>query len=431
MIDLMSVGLLPVFVGVFFAVIVVIVFVIFGFALYSRGEVVRVYLDRIPPYFPKIKRTRSMRLKLDKELIQSLTPEIKKILDGLFFTKAKSENENKSEKKEELAQNPDVPKELFESWKKLREDPSRFQIWCYRFNRRWGIKHLGVKGRTIYTYCFFSLEEMVKKRGRHKTIDGFFSDDYLLVHAPSLEQYIQKQVEEAELRGEQITPAQLKNLKKSYKHNSEETYLANLFIPTTLHVTEKTELMDRFSGFTNIFKIAMYALHVLGSEVAKVELLKAATRDMLKVQREMKQGVHTQRDLVGHKTTELGSLEDQLKGLKIPSTFSPKHEAFPVIPTPKAEPGLGIQFKKKVESTSLLDFIFWVMTLIAIIFGMAFTIFGGVLSVAGRASSGIPLVAIGAVFLVVFFVSYLLKKRSEPAPSVKPKSVEQPKEVES
>jgi len=410
----MSASFPPIFIGVIAFFIVFIIFVLLTALLYSKGEVVRIWAKRVS-YFHRMKNNRAMRVKIRRELIQALTPDIEKILDKLIFVDVKNQKKN-----------PDVPEDLVEYWTNIKADLSKFKIWCYHFKRSWNVERLGVKGRTVYAFCIFAVEEMAKKFGRHTLLQGRFIEEPLLVHAPSLEQYIDKQVQKAELRGEQLTSVQLKKLRKSYKHNSKETYLATLFVPTTLSDVEENALMGRISDFGNSLKIIMYGLDAFGTKLAKYDILEYTVKRMLKIQRQMELKIHAVKDVVGHKCIELDEMEDINKQLKIPARFSPMHEEFPVIPTPKAEAGPTTQFKKKLENASILDFMFWVITLITIIFGLAFTIFGAVLLVTGS-SSGIPLIAIGVIFNIVFFVSYLWKKRGEQVPQVKPTKPFEPK----
>lgn len=411
----MSASLPPIFIGVIAFFIVFIIFVLLTALLYSRGKVVRIW-SKIVPYFPRMKNNRAMRVKIHRsELVKALTPDIEKTLDNLIFVDVVNQTKR-----------TDVPEDLCEYWKSIKKDSSKFRIWCHSFKRTWHVKRLGIKGRTVYAYCLFTIEEMAKQFGRHTLLQGRFTNEPTFVYDPSLEQYIQKQVIEAELRGETLTSQQLKNLKKDFKYDKRKTYLATLFVPTTLSDVEENALMERLSNFGNSLKIIMYGLDAFGTKLAKYDILEYTVKRMLKIQRQMELKIHAVKDVVGHKCIELDELEDINKQLKIPARFSPMHEEFPVIPTPKVSEGPTTQFKKKLENASILDFMFWVITLITIIFGLAFTIFGAVLLVTGS-SSGIPLIAIGVIFNIVFFVSYLWKKRGEQVPQVKPTKPFEPK----
>jgi len=399
----------PIFIGVIAFFVVFIIFVLLTALLYSKGEVVRIWAKRVS-YFHRMKNNRAMRVKIRRELIQALTPDIEKILDKLIFVDVKNQKKN-----------PDVPEDLVEYWTNIKADLSKFKIWCYHFKRSWNVERLGVKGRTVYAFCIFAVEEMAKKFGRHTLLQGRFIEEPLLVHAPSLEQYIDKQVQKAELRGEQLTSVQLKKLRKSYKHNSKETYLATIFIPTTLSEVAENELMGRLSDFGEMFKLNLLSLKTYATKLAKFEVYEYAVRNMMEKRRQMELIIYKLKNVAGYKSDSLNELEDVVQQMKVPVSISPKHEPFPVIPQPKAEAGSTVQIKKKLEDTSLIDF----LLLAIIMVGLAITVMGAVMSALNL--SMLPILIVGFAFDAVFIPIYVLKKRSEQVPQVKPTKPFEPK----
>lgn len=440
----MSAVLPPIFLGIVFAIIAFIIFVIAALAIYTRGEVVRVYAD-VVSYF-RMKEDRFLRLRIHKSLIQTLTPDLINIFDELIFsstdkkicpvckkTVVPKQVDTAGGKRYQCSCNftaklkgfmnffvkrDDIEEDLFDWWKKAREDPSIFKIWCYRFNRPW--RYLGIKGRTVYAYCLFSLEEMIKKRGRHKEIDGLFQESPTFVYDPSVEKWTQRQIAKSKFK---LDDEQLKNIVKSFKFWGEESYIATIFTPTRLSISEKSALKGRLRDFDNRFLSVLLGYRVFGAKLPKFEIYKQAFENMVEAGRLFNLELHTLKDVIGHGSQQYGRLETINKLMRVPVKINPTYEPLPIGFQHPKEKGKTFAVKKAVKEAVSSPFEF--MNMFMILLGTAFSIlaFGG--SMFNVTNWGIFLIAVMFLFSSVGLL--YLRKRNEPVI----KKPEPKKEVES
>jgi len=392
------------FVGVIAVIVFIVLVGIFSLALYSKGEVVR-FWGRKVSYFTRMKNHRSLRVKIHRELIQTLTPNIEKILDELIFSDAKKK-----------LKNDDVPKKLFEWWKKVKANRSKFQIWCYRFNRSW--RYGGIRGRLVYCYCLFSMEEMAKKLGLHMFVQGQFLSKPLYVHAPTLEEYISKQLQRPEMQKKRQNPKTLKNLTKSYKFRGKGTYLATIFFPTALNISEESELSGRIEGLGNWFKIVTLGLRTFATKLANYETLKYTTDNIIEARRILELQIHDLKDVIGHESEQYQNLETVSKLLKIPVKITSLYEPLPTSVSRRKPEGAATESIKEATQAILTDplmFFNWIM----LIFGTAFSFIGFML-VIGDAKAW-PMFLGGVMMLSIGVFLLYLRKRGEPPPTKKSK----------
>jgi len=399
----------PIFIAVVLGIVAFILFMIAALALYSRGKVVRIYAD-IVSYF-RMKETLPMRLRLHKELIETLSSEIKDVFDKIIF---------KDPKAEKKVKNSGVDDEMFDWWVKAREDPSSFKIWCYRFTRPW--RYLGVKGRTVYAFCIFSLEEMIKKRGRKDTIDGVFQENPIVRHDPSLEKFTQRQIEKSEFK---LDDKQLKNIVKNFKFWGEEPYLATIFTPTSLSISEKSELKQRLTNFNNRFKTVLLGLRVFGTELVEYQTMKYAMDNIIEARRLFEKELHTLKEILGRKSKQYRNLETINKMLTVSVNVNPNTP----LPTsgfhpPVKEKTIFTAAKEKAKAPfSGVEFFNYCM----LFFGVVFTFATFVSCLFNATNWGIFLIATLIMITAVGLLNW--RKRYEPSPVKKPEKPEEGGEI--
>jgi len=371
------------------------IFLVF-LVLYSRGEVIRLWTHPIA-CFPRIKSNRPTRIKVTSHVVQTLSDKLIDIFDEAIYESVKEKKlRNKS------------TKELAESWEKIKVNPKNFTIWCLRFKKRWCIA--GERGKLVFAFSLFSLEEMTHQYGRNKLIKAILLHPPLKVHHPiPKKEWINMRINEAKANGSVITPELRKKIEKAYRLTPKESWISLIIRPTMLSTIEEAELVEKSVGFGNLFRIAVNAMRETSTKLANYEVYEHAVSNMLEVKRRMEKLIHELEDDKGHNARVIQQLRHQMKMITVPMRVSPDMEPFPSsIPrADKEEKGSVNEVKKQLKKLDGIEF----MLLILILFGVVFTCVGaGIIMGTGKWE----LLAIGCLLDISGIGLYMLKKRNDP-----------------
>jgi len=439
---------IAIFVGAMIAVVMFIIIAGFGLLLYCRGKVVRVLADAVS-YFV-MKSDRALRLSFHPELIITLTPKIEKVLDALVFSKPEIRGikckcgevvipkkigehsvgdslsckcgvnfpyRHPTEIIQEAVKNDGISEEVFKWWLNVKTDRSKFQIWCYRFTRPW--KYFGIKGRTVYCYCLYPLEEMMKKIGRREYIIGKFLPKPIDVYAPNMEEWTDDQLKK--LQKNELSAKVLESINKSYSFFGKEPYLATMFFPT-LTVTQESEFSDRIEGMGNWLKTLFLKMADI-RKLAEFDTYKQIADNAIEERRIMAEKLHNLGDVVDRETDAYQALELAFKESKIPFKISTTLESLPSY-RPQKEKGSVIFQKVTAKVKNALNPV-EVMAWILLVLGAPFSIIafvGGIFS-----SVNWAFFLIATMMLILGVVMMYWRYRNEP---MKPKSKEEVKSTD-
>jgi hypothetical protein len=347
----MSGDLPTLFIGAIGVIFIVVVCALIGLAWYSRGEVVRILVSRQIPCFPRLKPSRPLRVRISKFVVQNLSSDVVKIFDETIFDGVDEKNKPK------LASG--ISDELAVAWTKIKSDPSRFTIWCYRFKRAWRTPD-GIRGVWVYAFSLFSLEEMAQKYGRHSLLRGVFSYPPLYVHdPPSKDAWVQMRIAEAKAKGAKgITTEMVKKFSDGYRYVGKDRWISLIFHPTMLTVTREAELIDRTNGFGSLFTVAVHSLKVHATEFAEYLVLKNSADNLREVKRTLEYEIHKLADELGSESAHVRSLEHAIKLLRTPMKVNPDNEPYPspafVVPIPE-DKGAVSGLKKAINKISVFE----------------------------------------------------------------------------
>lgn len=364
-----------------------------------RGEVYRLWVNSVP-YFHKIKPNRPLRIKVTRGLALTLTKNLVEIVDKTIYKPVKETNPKKKIKLEKL---PGVPDSLVEMWEKIRENPEKYSIWSFYFTKRWRTPD-GNRGRWVFAYCLFSLEEMTKQLGRHKMVQGVFLEKPLSVHVPSTkDEWVQSKLKEDREKGLKPTAEQVKKYEKEYRRILKEKWLNIIFHPTVT-VIKESEVMDRVTGFENVMAVTTHVMSELGTKLAKFEVYKYYFLSSQELIRNLQQVAHKVADRLGRESQLSQQLNRTIKELRTPVHISTEGAPWPSVsaPPPPEKPRGARAFFTGINE---LDLINWLIIGI----GLFSTISGIAIYVANPKMIGT--LVVGALLLLVGFIMFAWRKR--------------------
>ena len=363
---------------------------LFVLILCKRGEHIRMWIRPIP-CFPRSKSNRPLRIKITTHVVQTLSPNLIAIFDETMKKMGDTEKD----------------KELKAGWEKIKKNPNNFTIWCIRFKKKWVVS--GEKGRLVFAFSFFSPQEMTRLRGSKKEINCLLLNPPLYVHHPiSKNDWIKLRIDEAKANVRKITPELRKKIEKSHRFAPKESWISLILQPTTLSVTEEATLVERLTGFGDLFKIVTNSMRAL-TEMAEFETYKHAVKTMLEVKRELITTIHALQDDKGHNARTIQTLEHQVKMLRVSLKLSPDMEEFPrSIPgAAKQENDTKSELKKALKTMDYMES--GLLTIAAL--GFIFTVVGFFVTVA--TTTMWPILMAGMVLLFFGFGGFMWKKRGE------------------
>ena len=356
-----------------FIIIVLGIFVFFfiliiALIIYARGEIYRFWTPPVP-YFRRVKHNKPMRLKITRGVAQTLNETLVKIIGETIF---QTEQKGNPSQTTEPQIREGVPNSLVEMWKKIREHPEKYTIWSFYFTRRWRTPQ-GDRGRWVFAYCLFSLEEITKRLGRHKLVQGVFLENPLDVHTPpTKEQWVLRRISEDRAKGLKPTRDRVKVYEKEYRRIVKEKWLNLVFHPTVT-VMKEAEVMGRLRGFENLMAITAHAMNVLGTKLAEYEQYKHFALGREEYERQLGKQLHETQDKLGTAMQTIHSLSRGIKETTTPTFISQEHAPLPTTPFPQppyAEKPSRV--KKLFGGLSEVDILNW--ALIAV--GLFATVFG-------------------------------------------------------
>jgi len=252
---------------IIFVSLIFLIILFFIFIIRHRGEAVRFWVQPVP-YFRGIRHNRPIKLKITRGVGRTLDKNLVKTFDRIIFeTKEGSPSQVVTEKKAK-----DVPEDLFEAWKEIRQHPEKYTIWAFFFMRRWRTPQ-GLKGRWVYAYSLFSIEEMAKDYLRHRLVQGVFVEKPLGVHyPPTKDEWVLSKIKEDTAKGLKLSKDRVRAYEKEYRRISKEKWLALVFHPTVTAIGQ-AEVMNRLTGFENLMAVTAHAMNALGTELAKYKAL--------------------------------------------------------------------------------------------------------------------------------------------------------------
>ena len=310
-------------VGVFFVSIVPIVLLFL--VLHGRGDLIRLWCSNVVPYFKRMKWNKPLRLKVRRDIGQTMNEDIVKLIDSVIFEKG---TENKLK---------DVPDVLAENWKVMRKHPSHYSIWGTFFKRKWKLPN-GLGGRWVFMYHLFPLEEMTKRLGRHQLIQGVLLSQPLSVHSPpSKEQWVDARLKEDLAKGIKPDDKRIRAYVKEHRKLSKEKWL-NLFFHPTVTVTSEAQMVERLQGFGNFVTIGAYLMRVSGEKLSKYEYYEGYTEHSQKFMKLTQEELHKLADKLGQKDVIIREQDRTIKEFSPPVKINPDHAPMPFYSVPQKEP---------------------------------------------------------------------------------------------
>lgn len=296
----------------------------------GRGDLVRLWSSNVVPYFKRMRWNKPLRLKVRRDIGQTMNSDIVKLIDSVMFKDGSTDAKKSDE----------IPTNLFESWKAIRLHPERYSIWGTFFKRAWKLPD-GLKGRWVFLYHLFPLEEMTKRYGRHQLIQGVLLPQPMSVHAPpTKEQWCDLRLKEDLTKGIRPDQKRIKAYMKEWRKLTKEKWL-NLFFYPTVTVTSEAQTLERLQGFANFVTIGAYLMRVSGEKLAKFEYLAGFAEHSQKFMEIAQNELHGLADKLGKKDVTLRELDRAIKELGIPVKISPDFAPmpyFPHTPTPVEKP---------------------------------------------------------------------------------------------
>jgi len=329
------------FIAFIFCFFIVFLFLLVILITHVRGEVVRLWVHPVS-YFRNIRYNRPLRIKIrHRSIAQTRSTSLVKTIDKVIFKTEKKEGQSETINFKESAD--DVSPELFEMWKVIRKQPQNFTIWGTSFVRRWRTKD-GTTGRWVFVFHLYPLEEMTKRLGRHKLIQGILLEKPLDVHTPpTRDEWLIQRIREDRAKGVDVKTLErrIKSYKKEYRRISKEKWLNLVFHPSVT-TTKEAEITDRLIGFENVMSITAHAMNVLGPQLAKYKALAHYALGREAYERELTAELHETADRLGD-SEQLRELEHRAilearTPLHISTEGAPYPVGFPSKPTEAPKP---------------------------------------------------------------------------------------------
>jgi len=287
----------------------------------GRGDLVRLWSSNVVPYFKRMRWNKPLRLKVRRDIGQTMNKDIVKLIDSVMFEQGSTEKKR----------DPEVSDSLLKDWKILREHPEHYSIWATFFKRAWRLPN-GLSGRWVFMYHLFPLEEMTKRFGRHQLIQGVLLPQPISVHAPpTREQWCDLRLKEDVAKGIRPDQKRIKAYVKEWRKVVKEKWLNIFFHPTTT-VTAEAQMLERLQGFGSLVAINAYAMRVMGEKLAKYDYMEGFATSAQKFMDVQGDELHKYGDRLGKKDIVLREQDRAMKELRIPVKLSPDFAPMPSLP---------------------------------------------------------------------------------------------------
>ena len=362
------------------------------FLLRVRGEVVRLWVANIVPYFPRMKLHRPLRIKIRRGILQTLNTEIINVINHALFT-LKEDVETVRE---------GVPEELADKWKEIRDNPAKHVIWTTFAKRRWRYK--GQKGRWVFFYHFFPHDEMTLRFGRHKVWRVKLLATPIGFHAPTKNEWLKMRIQSLPKEQQKsLSKSVIQAFEKEYKREVKGRKWLLVMLHPTVTLTGEAQVIERLEGFQSLLPIIAHTMRTLGTKLAKFDALLASVKGFRGTQIEYRRMIEGLVDDLGRTVTQVQTLQRSLKEKRIPVVLSPTASPLPMMPS--ARP---VEKPSRVKTVLGKEFpVSWFLFFV----GFA-GFFGGVLAYSlNPATWGV--MVIGGFFLVIGSLMIWREKRSK------------------
>jgi len=359
----------------------------------------------------KVERTVVRKLTTEKiKLIDNVLSQHYVIEDGKVEPKETDENKTGDKKKEIVS--PTLPKDFIVKWEEMKKFPENFDIRMFFFRKTW--RYHGVKGRWVCVFTIWSLEEIWKRRGRRKIIQGLLLEPPIKIIEPlEWEEFYEEARQECKLRNVKMTTERYKRLKRDFKRIPREKAIAFAFVPTaTSHQTQS--IIEQTTNFGNFISIANFTLSQLEDYTKLPEFRAIATSSKETIDKQG-QTISILTDRLGRKESTIKRLHLIMQEKGIPVHISREGAPFPELrtPPPREEKALSKKLSLTPEQRGeLMNYLLFGVGLFTLIVGLF-------------VSNVMPLVLVAGLLLTLFFGWLILRRRRMKVPELVEEATEE------